>query len=185
MKKLLLAASFAALALCGCSLRYNEPVSATDTSPELEFSDVNYKRYEDRKITAEVTAETLEQYRDTNEAYAQNAHFRSWDDEQNLVNEGECFLLGADSENEIYTLFSNINIENMDQNFSLRAQNLKWDGKNQKLTSGKDDTIFIRRDDVEFQGQGFTADGITHTFTFESQVSGTITTQDNGGSSDE
>lgn len=185
MQKTILPAILSIFVLASCSLKYDNRTSEEDSSPEIEAQEINYKRYEERKITVEVEAGAMEQYRDTRETFVQDTRFRTWDENLNLSSEGSCYLLGADIENGIYTLFGNISINNISQNFTLRAPALRWDNKNQKLTSGKDDTIFIERDDAEFQGKGFSADGITHDFSFESSVSGTITTQDSEESANE
>ena len=37
------------LAFSSCSLKYDENPSGTDSSPELEFKDADYKKYEDKE----------------------------------------------------------------------------------------------------------------------------------------
>ncbi|MCQ2241004.1 MAG: LPS export ABC transporter periplasmic protein LptC [Treponema sp.] len=161
-----------------CSLKYDEPVNTTDISPELQFTKVDYKRYKDKKLDTEIKADVLERYRNDGSAYAKNAEFYAWNSDAELTTEGSCALLGIDTNNDIYTLFNSIFLHNIDQNFQLKATNLKWNGKTEQLTSGKDDMVYLVRDDIEIEGTGFSASGISRSFSFENSVSGIIITED-------
>ena len=161
-----------------CSLKYEEPVNTENVTPELQFKNVNYKKYKNRRLDTQIQAEALERYRGDNTAYAKNASFFAWDEEGNLNTEGKCALLGIDSDNDIYTLFNNIFLHNIDQKFKLRATNLKWNGKTEQLSSGINDTVYLERDDIEIEGSGFSASGISRSFVFENSISGIIKTDD-------
>lgn len=171
-------AAFSILLSLSCSLKYDEPVNSENVTPELQFKNIDYKRYEDKKLTTQIKAEVLERYRGDGAAYAKQASFYSWNKKGELTTEGSCALLGIDSNNDIYTLFNSIFLHNIDQNFSLKASNLKWNGKTKQLTSGKGDTVFVLRDDIEIEGTGFSASGITQSFIFENSVVGEINTKD-------
>lgn len=172
----------AALLLCAvlpsCSLKYDEDESSEDDSPELEFTNVDYKKYEDKVMTSEIKADALEQYKSDDTAYAKNASFKSWNKKAELVAEGSCGYLGLDSDKEVYVLFDDIFIDNVEQEFRLEAQSLKWSGKTQMLVSGKEDEVRLERDDVEVTGSGFSASADTRSFEFANPVSGVITTSD-------
>ncbi|MBQ0040390.1 MAG: LPS export ABC transporter periplasmic protein LptC [Treponema sp.] len=161
-----------------CSLKYEEPINSEDTSPELQFTNVDYKKYKEKKLDTRIQAEVLERYKADGAAYARNASFFSWDENGELATEGSCALLGIDSENEIYTMFNSIFLHNIEQNFTLKATNLKWNGKTEQLSSGINDTVYLNRDDIEIEGTGFSASGITRSFEFSGSVSGTVTTED-------
>lgn len=163
---------------CSCSLKYDEPVNSENVTPELQFKNVDYKRYENKKLTTQIKAEVLERYRGDGAAFAKQASFYSWNKKGELTTEGSCALLGIDTNNDIYTLFNSIFLHNIDQNFSLKANNLKWNGKTKQLTSGKEDTVFVMRDDIEIEGTGFSASGISQSFIFENSVVGEINTKD-------
>ena len=75
-------------------------------------------------------------------------------------------------------MFNSIFLHNIEQNFQLKATNLKWNGKTEQLSSGKTDTVYLIRNDIEIEGTGFSASGISRSFTFEESVSGVIITED-------
>ena len=167
--------------LCSCSLKYDEDESTEGDSPELEFTNVDYKKYEDKVMTSQIKADALEQYKSDDTAYAKNASFKSWNKNAELVAEGSCGYLGLDSDREVYVLFGDIFIDNVEQEFKLEAQSLKWSGKTQMLVSGKEDVVRLERDDVEVTGSGFSASADTRSFEFANPVSGIITTSDDEG----
>nr|WP_318711549.1 LPS export ABC transporter periplasmic protein LptC [uncultured Treponema sp.] len=169
---------FSSLLLPSCSLKYDEPVNTESLSPELQFINVDYKRYKNKKLDTQIKADILERYRNDGSAYAKNAEFFAWNDKSELTTEGSCALLGIDSQNDIYTLFNSIFLHNIEQNFQLKATNLKWNGKTEQLSSGKNDTVYLIRNDIEIEGTGFSASGISRSFTFEESVSGVIITED-------
>lgn len=169
---------FSSLLLPSCSLKYDEPVNTKSLSPELQFTKVDYKRYKGKKLDTQIKADVLERYRDDGSAYAKNATFYAWNEKSELTTEGSCALLGIDSQNDIYTLFNSIFLHNIEQNFQLKATNLKWNGKTEQLSSGKNDTVYLIRDDIEIEGTGFSASGISRSFTFDESVSGVIITED-------
>lgn len=171
-----LCAVIAALLLSACSLDYGEQVNASAQVPELTFRNSTYSRYQDGKLSVRLEADTLEQYKGTQGSFAGNAHFLTWSDSGELETEGTCALLGINSSTEIYTMFSNILLKNYKQNMEIKAQNLKWNGKTEQLTSGKTDTVFLHRDNMELYGTGFSASGVSQTFSFDAPVSGTIET---------
>lgn len=169
---------FSSLLLPSCSLKYDEPVNTESLSPELQFINVDYKRYKNKKLDTQIKADILERYRNDGSAYAKNAEFFAWNDKSELTTEGSCALLGIDSQNDIYTLFNSIFLHNIEQNFQLKATNLKWNGKTEQLSSGKNDTVYLIRNDIEIEGTGFSASGISRSFTFEESVSGVIIAED-------
>ena len=179
-----------ALLMCAvfssCSLKYDEDETTQDDSPELEFTNVDYKKYENKVMTSQIQADALEQYKSDDTAYAKNASFKSWNKKAELVAEGSCGYLGLDSDKEVYVLFDDIFIDNVEQEFKLEAQSLKWSGKTQMLVSGAEDVVRLERDDVEVSGSGFSASADTRSFEFANPVSGIITTsdddEDEGGS---
>ena len=99
---------FSSILLPSCSLKYDEPVNTESLSPELQFTNVDYKRYKNKKLDTQIKADILERYRNDGSAYAKNAEFFAWNDKSELTTEGSCALLGIDSQNDIYTLFNSI-----------------------------------------------------------------------------
>lgn len=161
-----------------CSLKYSETVEAEDKVPEFVFEETKMVRYEDSKPTLELTAETLEQYKNSNETYGKEIAFTSYDDEGELETEGSCGIIYADTGKKLYELYDDINVYNAPENMRFYAQILKWNGKSEQLTSGRSDMVKIEKDDTIMRGSGFSASGISKTFSFRGNITGTIETTD-------
>ena len=135
-------------------------------------------RYEDMKPSLEVTATTLEQYKDTNESYGKDISFISYDKEGKTETEGSCGIIFADSGKKVYELYDDINVYNVPEKMRFFANVLKWDGATEQLTSGRSDMVKIEKDDTIMRGSGFSASGISKKFSFRGNITGTIETND-------
>ena len=136
-------------------------------------------RYESNKPTLEVSAGVLEQYKDSNSSYAKDIAFKSYDKEGKLITEGSCGLLYADTDKKIYELYDDINLYNVDEKMRFYANSLKWNERTEQLMSGRGDMVKVEKDDTVMRGSGFSASGISKTFSFKGNVVGTIeTTED-------
>ena len=166
--------SAAALLFFSCSLDYGTQASVKDKVPEFVFTKTHFTRYEDSKKTMEMDADELEQYASDRSCYAVNPRFITMDETGKIDTTGSCSLLSMDTKNEIYTLYDKIKLKNNEQNMEIIADNLKWNAKTEQLTSGTDDYVELFRDDVQIYGRGFSASGITYSFAFGYDVSGTI-----------
>ena len=175
MKKIVLMV-FPALFLFSCSLKYADTVDVDDTVPELSFSNTKITRYENDRITVEMTADTLEQYKDTSESYAKNLSFKSYDENNEVSTEGSCGYLFADTSAEVYELFSGIELNNHSDNTDFYADMLRWNKKTEQLTSGVNSVVKVKKDDTVIEGTGFAASGISKTFSFSGGVDGEIDT---------
>ena len=164
---------FSAL-LISCSLNYDEQVKSEGVVPEFTFTNAKFSRYEGKKKSMELDAESLEQYKSDSASFAKNATFRTWKKDGTLETEGKCILLGLNTNDKIYTMFNDIILKNFEQELEIHAQNLKWDGATEQLVSGKNDTVRIKRGDLELEGKGFSASGLSKSFSFSQRVNGTI-----------
>ena len=167
-----------------CSLKYAETVNAEDKVPEFVFEDTKLVRYENMKPTLEVTAGTLEQYKNTNETYGKDISFISYDDEGKAETEGSCGIIFADTGKKIYELYDDIELYNAPEKMRFQANMLKWNGKTEQLTSGRSDMVKIEKDDTIMRGSGFTASGISKTFSFRGNITGTIETTEEASESE-
>lgn len=161
-----------------CSLKYSETVNSEDRVPEFVFEDTKMIRYEDNQPSLEVSAVTLEQYKNTNETYGKDISFVSYDKEGNLETEGSCGVIFADTGKKIYELYDDINVYNSPEKMRFFANVLKWDGATEQLTSGRSDMVKIEKDDTIMRGSGFSASGISKKFSFRGNITGTIETSD-------
>jgi len=160
-----------------CSLKYTDTVEVESRVPELVFEDTKMTRYEDNKITLQMNAEVLEQYKGSSETYAKNISFTSYDDGE-ISTKGTCGLLFSDTDKDIYELYDGIEIFNHKEKMNFFADVLKWNAKNEQLTSGRGDVVRVEKEDTVIRGSGFSASGISKTFTFRGNVTGDIETDD-------
>ncbi|MCR5218869.1 LPS export ABC transporter periplasmic protein LptC [Treponema sp.] len=165
---------FSAFSL-SCSLDYGKEISVKDSVPEFIFISPSFLRFENNKKTAELTADKLEQYKSDSASFASNSTFTTWNESSEIQTQGSCQLLGIDSKNEVYTLFNDIKLLNKNPDLQITAENLKWNAKSEQLTSGKNDTVTIIKEDTQVTGKGFSASSISNKFSFQSDIEGTIT----------
>lgn len=173
MKKLLFLAAII-LFSTSCSLKYEDVVEVESRVPEMVFQDLIMSRYEDNKVTLEMSAEILEQYKNSDESFAQKVEFFSYDDDGTLSTEGSCGLLMTDTKKEIYELYDDIKLFNHSEETNFYANVLKWNAKTEQLTSGRGDMVQIEKDDAVIRGTGFSASGISKDFSFRGTVTGDI-----------
>ncbi len=170
-----------------CSLKYTEEETPELNIPEITFSQAVFTRYEEGKISARLQAEQLEQYSNDNSMYAKNVQFDTFDKEGKKTAQGSCDLISANTVSESYTLLGNVKLISYENKMSLVTNNIRWNGKNEQLTCGKNDIVSISRwnDDektsdeksdtsITMNGTGFSASGITQSFEFSGPVSGVI-----------
>lgn len=170
---------FSTVLFFSCSVKYEETVRAENVVPEFTFTQVDLSRYESNKLTVKFTAEKLEQYKNSSESFAKNIKFSSYNKKNELTTEGSCNLLAANTDTEIYTLFDNIQVSSKEDNVKFYSDSLKWNAKTEQLTSGKSNTVKIEKDDATIYGSGFSASGVSKSFSFSGSVSGEIITKDN------
>lgn len=163
---------FIVLILSSCSLKYGMTLYDENSSPEFVFSDVHFDRYEDNKKTLSLSAERLEQYKDGKSIFAKKPAFKTYDNNGALATEGSCELLSADTDEEKYVLYDNIEINNISDDIIVSAANLKWNGKTEQLTSGRTDNVSIKRGKTVMSGSGFSASGVSKQFSFTGVVTG-------------
>ena len=173
---LAVAAILATVCTSSCSLDYAQGVNSESSVPEFVFSNATFNRYENSKLTMSLKALQLEQYKSDGATYGQNVTFSTWNDKNELETEGSCGLLSANTKDKIYMMFNDILLKSNTQNIEIRADNLRWDGQNEQLTTGADDKVSITRNDIEIEGRGFSASGVSRSFAFAQPVSGTIET---------
>ena len=161
-----------------CTLKYGENVNAEETNPEFVFNHARLVRYEKGSETVVVNADNIEQYKDSDITYSKNVTFTTYDDDHKVETEGYCGLLYADNENELYELYDGIKLYNRSQNTNFFANMLKWNGKTEQLTGARRDTAKIEKDGTVIYGTGFSASGVSKTYSFAGTVSGQIEAKD-------
>ena len=160
-----------------CSLKYDETVSVEERIPEFVFQDTSMVRCDENKVTFEMSAGVLEQYKKSSETFAKDVSFISYDDDGQISTEGQCGFLFSDTDKELYELYDDIKLYNRSENTNFFANILRWNEKNEQLTSGRGEMVKVEKEDTVMRGTGFSASGVSKTFSFRGTVSGEIETK--------
>lgn len=179
MKKYCFSIFFITFAFCSCSLKYNNNESAEEKIPEFVFSDASFSRYENNKKTLNLSAQTLEQYKDGKSTFAKDVTFQTYDKKGEEETSGQAGYLAMDTKEGMYKLFDDISIESKKDELTVKASALKWNEKTEQLSSSKADVVTLEKDGTTIRGVGFSASGVSKKYSFEKNVSGTIHTKDN------
>ena len=164
--------------ITACSLKYDEIVNAEESNPEFVFNHAKLVRYEKAQEKVVVQADNIEQYKDSSITYGRNVKFLTYDQNHKLETEGSCGYLYADTDAEIYELYDGIKLFSKVQNTNFYADMLKWNGKTEQMTGGRKDTAKLEKDGTVIYGTGFSASGISKSFSFAGSVSGEIEAKD-------
>ena len=175
----------AAAALCcwlffsaGCSLNYSDGKKNVESEvPEFVFSNADFSRWEKNKRTLSMRARTLEQYKGGG-TYADSVSFTAYDDDGSAETEGLCGLVAFDAKQKIYSLYDGIELTSRSKNVTITADELRWDGNTEQLTSRRTDTITMKKNGTIVRGSGFSASGVSNRFVFTGAVSGTVETDE-------
>lgn len=165
---------FPIIILSGCSLKYGMTVYDESSIPEFSFDNAKFTRYENNKISMQLDAERLEQYNSGRSMYAKNVSFKTINNEGNAETEGTCGLISVDNNKEQYIMYDQIQINNIKEELQISADSLKWNGKSEQLTSGKNEMVTIKQKNTTMYGSGFSASGVSKKYAFTGVVSGTI-----------
>ena len=142
--------------------------------PEFIFEDAKYTRYKDYSTEMIMDATKLEQYHSGSIMYGKDVEFKTFDKTGKTETTGKCGLLSIDNDLDEYTLYDNIEIENINENIKISADSLRWNGKSEQLTSGRNDMVKIEQNDTVMYGSGFSASGVSKKYAFTGVVSGEI-----------
>ena len=135
-------------------------------------------KYESSKKNVSLKAEQLEQYKSDNSVFAKNAEFETFDSEGKKETSGSCQLISANTKKEIYTLYGQIQLNLPKQEMQIAADSLNFNKKTEQITSGQNSEVKLIKKDIEMSGYGFSASGVSKSFSFVDSVSGTIVTKD-------
>jgi len=161
-----------------CSLNYMKSENSEDTIPEFCFRNAQYTKYEASKKNIFLKTEQLEQYKSDNSVFAKNAEFETFSKDGKEETSGSCGLIAANTQKEIYTLYGDIQLNLHKQEMQISADSLNFNKKTEQITSGKNSEVRLNKNDINISGYGFSASGISKTFSFTDSVSGTIKTND-------
>ena len=167
-----------------CSLDYFSTETENSESPEFIFHNAHFSRIENNKLTIMLTGSKIEQYSDGELTYVQSPAFELYDDKQQLSVEGVCDLVSVNVDTEVYSFYRNIELISHENNAKIRAQNLRWLGKEELFSAGNDEEVTIEIETIGEQedqkttlfinGKNFSASGVDFSYSFEGPVQGEI-----------
>lgn len=165
------------IALSSCSLDYAREESVEETNPEMIFNNAAFSRVRANRVSVSLEAEKMEQYKGGAESFAAGVAFRTFGEDGAPETEGECDLISADTKNENYYLFGNIDLRLPADKTRIFAEYLNFDKRSEQITGGSESAVSIVREDAEIVGVGFSASGVSRSFSFLRSVSGTLETE--------
>lgn len=161
-----------------CSLNYGTEKTSEETVPEFSFLNSNYNKYEENKLSIEMKAKKMEQYKTNGDTYAENVVFKTYNDDGTVDTEGSCNLLSSNTKTKKYSLFDNIEINIYDQEMILFATSLYFNGTTEQLTSSQTENVLIKKKDTEIEGIGFSASGVSKKYAYASNIKGKIISEE-------
>ena len=161
-----------------CSLNYLNSENSEASIPEFCFKNASYTKYEASKKNVSLKAEQLEQYKSDNSVFAKDAEFETFDKSGKEETSGRCQLIAANTNKEIYTLYGDIQLNLTKQDMKISADSLNFNKKTEQITSGMNSEVKLVKKDISMSGYGFSASGVSKSFTFTDRVDGTINTKD-------
>lgn len=161
-----------------CSLNYGTEKTSEETVPEFSFLNSNYNKYEENKLSIEMKAKKMEQYKTNGDTYAESVVFKTYNDDGTVDTEGSCNLLSSNTKTKKYSLFDNIEINIYDQEMILFATSLYFNGTTEQLTSSQTENVLIKKKDTEIEGIGFSASGVSKKYAYDSNIKGKIISEE-------
>lgn len=161
-----------------CSLNYGTEKTSEETVPEFSFLNSNYNKYEENKLSIEMKAKKMEQYKANGDTYAENVVFKTYKNDGTVDTEGSCNLLSSNTKTKKYSLFDNIEINIYDQEMILFATSLYFNGTTEQLTSSQTENVLIKKKDTEIEGIGFSASGVSKKYAYASNIKGKIISEE-------
>lgn len=176
----------AAIVLSACTIDYGTSRTDTSSAPDFLFYDTTLTRVQNASPRAIMQADIIEQYGGEQHLYGKNLTFRLLTDRGDTTTVGSCNLFSMDQKNQQYTFLDSVEITSFEQDVMIHAGNLQWDNSTERMVSDKSTLVTIitgatgtdQSTVTTIQGTGLQVDGISHTFSFDGTISGTVVTED-------
>jgi len=182
------ALSAALLVGASCSFNYSEEGMGGPLIPGVVLTDATVDRYEDAKVSIELSAGTLEMYDEEKLWAGERIAFKEFSDEAgepSVDADGSAGLILVDDGQKIYTLGAGVYFRLYSEELELRAEDLRWTRDLNVLAGPIDGNVEISKEDgTKIVGSGFFADTLSRSYEFRSSVSGTLGQKSNKPASD-
>ena len=159
-----------------CSFNYQELPEQTAPQPDMIFTNVTLKRYEDTLVDLSVYAQELEMYDEEKIWAGKHINFVQYDKKtQKESMKGETGILYIDEKAEEYSLGGTVSFQLIEDDFSIRSPALIWKKKENVLSAPADETVTItQKDEITIEGKSFAANTAAKGFSFNEGTTGTI-----------
>ena len=181
-----------------CSLNYENQKEEKIVLPDFYFENLTISKIEGGKLKTRMFARSLEQYNKSKMSFASGVNFDLYNDEKLLEVQGQCGLLSVNPDDEIYTMFNDIEIKAYEQNLAVKADAIKWNNKTEQLSAPEEYSVTITNDifvpenavksenksssKMTLTGKKFSASGVSRRYSFGKSLHGKVET---GTSSDD
>ena len=148
-----------------CSFNYQELPEQTVPQPDMIFTNVTLKRYEDTLVDLSVYAQELEMYDEEKIWAGKHISFIQYDKKtQKESMKGQTGILYIDEKAEEYSLGDTVSFQLIEDDFSIRSPALIW----------KKTVTITQKDEVTVEGKSFAANTAAKEFAFNESTIGTI-----------
>ncbi len=145
----------------------------------MVLNDVKVERYEKARVSIQLEAGSLEMYDADKIWAAENVSFIQYaaDGSGTVESSGFAALMLVDDKAEVYTLGKETEVHLISDNLLMKASDLKWSKKTNRLSGSKTGEVEIAKDDGSLiRGTGFFADTLSRSYDLSRTVSGQLVT---------
>ena len=159
-----------------CSFNYQELPEQAAPQPDMIFTNVTLKRYEDTLVDLSVYAQELEMYDEEKIWAGKHISFVQYDKKtQKESMKGQTGILYIDEKAEEYSLGNTVSFQLIEDDFSIRSPALIWKKNENFLSAPTDETVTItQKDEITIEGKSFAANTAAKEFSFNEGTTGTI-----------
>ncbi len=159
-----------------CSFNYREVPEQTTPQPDMVFTNVTLKRYENALVDLSVYAHELEMYDEEKIWAGRHISFTQYDKKaQKETMKGQTGILYIDEKAEEYSLGNTVSFQLIEDDFSIRSPALMWKKAENLLSAPADETVTLtQKDEITVEGKSFAANTAAKEFAFNEGTAGTI-----------
>jgi hypothetical protein len=164
------------ISLFGCSFNYDESMVADEISrevPDLVLYGLAQTRVEYGKPRYTVFAEKASSYGEKKELVLEDILFREYNEEGEVITEGEAEELTFFTESEDAELAGSVDFYSSREEAALRGDRFYWNDEARTLRGGDETEVeLLREDGSSVRGRGFMVDFSNLSLKFSQYVSG-------------
>ncbi len=168
--------------LASCSLNYEQNKAVESSSPQFTLRTASFFRYEDNKVSFTLDSPRIEQYSSPPVTYVEDAVFSSYSEDGTLEAKGRCDLLGigraGNRDNSELSFYGTVVMEQPEEEMMLEGEALRWNRLSGRVASPASSVTTMTKGGLTLEGKGFSAREKGSEFSFASDVSGFIITDD-------